>query len=144
MIRNKSLMLVYFILFIVISGCFNQKQLINVENAWANPGLKGGNSAIFFEISNTTETDDNLLEVYSEVASAVEIHQTKMVDGVMKMERQFSLSVPSGEKIIFAPGDLHVMLIGLNQDLNIGDTFNATLVFENGENIRVNVLVREP
>lgn len=144
MIRKKGLLLGYFILFAVIGGCINQEQVISVENAWANPGIKGGNSAVFFEISNATPTDDNLLEVQSVIASAVEIHQTSMVDGVMKMERQFSLPLPRGEKVIFTPGDLHVMLIDLKQDLNVGDTFNSTLIFEHSDDVSVSVLVREP
>lgn len=144
MIKNKKLLFGYIFLLFVISGCSNQKQVIRVEDAWANPGIKGGNSAIFFEISNSTGTDDNLLDVKSEVASAVEVHQTSMVDGVMKMERQFSLPIPSGEKVIFKPGDLHVMLIGLNQDLNVADSFDVTLIFEHGDDVSVNVLVREP
>jgi copper(I)-binding protein len=143
--KNKSLLFGYIILFtLMISGCFNQKQVINVEDAWANPGIKGGNSAIFFEISNPTEIDDSLLEVKSSIASAVEIHKTSMVDGVMKMERQFSLPVPREEKVIFKPGDLHVMLIGLNEDLKVGDTFNITLTFEQHDDVSLDVLVREP
>ena len=143
--KNKSLLFGYIILFtLMISGCFNQKQVINVEEAWANPGIKGGNSAIFFEISNLTKIDDTLLEVKSSIASAVEIHKTSMVDGVMKMERQFSLPVPREEKVIFKPGGLHVMLIGLNEDLKVGDTFNITLTFEQHDDVSLDVLVREP
>jgi hypothetical protein len=82
--------------------------------------------------------------VKSSIASAVEIHKTSMVDGVMKMERQFSLPVPRVEKVIFKPGGLHVMLIGLNEDLKVGDTFNITLTFEQHDDVSLDVLVREP
>ena len=144
MIKYKRLLFGYIILIMFMGGCFSQKQSVSVENAWANPGIMGGNSAIFFQVSNPTETDDNLLEVRSTVASAVEIHQTSEVDGVMKMERQFSVPVLHGEKTIFKPGDLHVMLIGLDQELNVGDKFDITLIFEHGDAVSVNVMVREP
>ncbi len=103
-----------------------------IKDAWARPGLAGGNSAVFFVIENPGEAD-LLLSASSDVAKAVELHMTMMQDGNMQMKHQINVPVSSGETV-FEPGGLHVMLIGLKNDLKAGDTFEVTLQFEkNGE-----------
>jgi copper(I)-binding protein len=113
-----------------------------VTEVWARPGLAGGNSAIFFKIENPGTTD-LLLSASSDVADAVELHKTVMQDGTMQMVHQMNVPVPTGETV-FKPGDLHVMLIGLRNDLKAGDTFSVTLNFQTAGGKTLNVTVREP
>lgn len=113
-----------------------------VIEVWARPGLAGGNSAIFFKIENPG-TADLLLSASSDVAGAVELHKTVMQDGAMQMVHQLNVPVPTGETV-FKPGDLHVMLIGLENDLNPGDTFTLVLNFETAGEKTLDVVVREP
>ncbi len=61
----------------------------------------------------------------------------------MKMMQQMNVPVPTGETV-FKPGDLHVMLIGLKNNLNPGDTFTVTLNFEMAGEKTLEVVVREP
>jgi len=105
----------------------------------------GQNDAVCFVIDNPTGQDDTLLEVRGDVAEAAEVHLSKMDEnGVMSMERQESVSVPARSAVEFKPGGLHVMLIDLKNDLQIGDAFEITLVFQNMGEINLNVPVREP
>ena len=113
-------------------------------DAWARPGLEDGNSAVFLEIQNYSGSDDNLDRVTSEIAKAVEIHRTKMIDGVMKMEKQTTVGIPNGAVTYFEPGGLHIMLINLNNDLSVGDEFQAILEFKEAGEIIINVPVHEP
>ena len=113
-----------------------------VTEVWARPGLAGGNSAIFFKIENPGSAD-LLLLASSDVAGAVELHKTVMQDGAMQMVHQLNVPVPTGETV-FKPGDLHVMLIGLENDLNPGDTFTLVLNFETAGEKTLDVVVREP
>jgi len=69
---------------------------------------------------------------------------TNLAGGVMMMVQQENVPVGAQSQIEFSPGGLHVMLIGLNQDLNPGDTFQVTLNFENAGQITMDVPVREP
>ena len=69
---------------------------------------------------------------------------TNLAGGVMMMVQQENVHVGAQSQIEFTPGGLHVMLIGLNQDLNPGDTFQVTLNFENAGRITLDVPVREP
>jgi len=115
---------------------------LQVKDAWARPGLAGGNSGAFFVIDNPGAAD-TLLSASSDVANAVELHKTVMEDGVMQMIQQNSVPVPKGETA-FAPGGLHVMLIGLNNDLPVGDSFDVTLNFEAAGEQTITVEVKEP
>lgn len=116
---------------------------LQVSDIWARPGLAGGTSAVYFVITNETAGTDTLLSASSDVASAVELHMTSMQDGNMQMMHQQEVMVQAG-KTEFQPGGLHVMLIGLNQDLNPGDTFSLTLDFATAGAIPLEVTVSEP
>ena len=115
---------------------------LEVNDVWARPGLAEGNSAVFFVIDNPG-AEDILLSASSDVAGAVELHKTIMEDGNMKMVHQMNVPVPTGETA-FKPGDLHVMLIGLKNELNPGDTFTLMLNFETAGEKTLTVVVREP
>ncbi len=119
----------FFVLAVFLAACGAAGSgEFQVRDAWARPALAGGNSAIFFVIENPGPADV-LLSASSEVAETVELHMTMMQDGNMQMTHQMNVPVPSGETV-FEPGGLHVMLIGLKNDLKAGDTFAATLQFE--------------
>ncbi len=133
----------------VISACRTnrnvgtQTEAVIVENAWARPGSQGDNSAVYFDI--TAPQGDRIVSVSSEVAEAVELHLSKMVDGVMKMEHQTEgIALPPGEVVNFMPGGYHVMLIGLVKDLSPDETFELSLAFENSPEISLEVPVKQP
>ena len=65
-------------------------------------------------------------------------------NGVMSMQPQESVPVPAQGTVEFKAGGLHVMLINLNRDLKVGDTFTVTLNFQNAGEITVDVTVKEP
>ena len=239
----------------LIAGC-TQADNLAVEEAWARPGIQDANSAVYFIVSNATSEGDTLLSAESDIATAVELHESmiKTVDegqgemvklmedeshehmedhhqdceiedhehegskdcedhhedgehhddhhgdgdmedhhaegehhdnhhedgdmedhheegehhndhhadanvgenametsmmagmegGVMMMVQQENVPVSAESQVEFKPGGLHVMLIGLKQDLNPGDTFAVTLNFENAGEITLDVPVREP
>lgn len=133
----------FFPLIVTIAGC-TVKSDIHISDVWARPGLAEGNSAVFFIVENSTNEDDTILSASSDIAEAVELHKSTLVDDVMKMEKQEFVPVPAGEDVFFKPGGLHVMLIGLEKDLMVGDEFGLLLTLENGGEISLNVVVKEP
>ena len=133
---------VFTALALVLATCGAGGGELQVNDAWARPGLAGGNSAVFFVIDNPGP-DDLLLSADSDVAEAVELHKTIMQDETMQMVQQMNVPVPIGETV-FKPGDLHVMLIGLENDLQPGDTFTVTVDFETAGKQTLDVTVREP
>jgi periplasmic copper chaperone A len=129
---------------LLLSGCRTEGAGITISNAWARPGFVGGTSAIYFVIENSGEQDDSLHSAESTVATSVELHESMMdSSGTMSMHEQHSISVPAKDQIAFQPGGLHVMLIDLTQELNVGDRFNLTLTFEGAGQVPVDVEVRQ-
>ena len=65
------------------------------------------------------------------------------MDGdVMQMHHMPSVSLAPGAGVTFEPGGLHIMLIGLQQELKEGDDFEVTLQFRDFEEIRIQVPVQ--
>jgi periplasmic copper chaperone A len=114
---------------------------VEVRDAWARPAAQGGNGAIYLVIRSPSA--DELIGVASEVAEAVEMHESIMSGDVMEMHQLMSVPLPAGEEVTFDPGGLHIMLVGLKQDLKIGDAFEISLRFRNHEALRVSVAVKD-
>lgn len=113
-----------------------------VSEAWARPGPAGGNSAAYFKLNNPTPEEDRLLGASSPVARSAELHLSEVdANGVASMRRQDFIDIPAGWQLAFAPGGLHVMLIGLTQDLDVGDTFPLALEFEHAGTLEIQVEV---
>ena len=139
---SRTLLLIC--LLVAISACSGNEEII-VQDAWARPGFFGDNSAVYFVLTNSGDSPDNLIGVESEITDMAEIHLSKMDSaGVMTMERQDLIVIPANEKLEFSPGGLHVMLVSLLRDLAPGDSFPLTLNFLNAGEITVEVKVRQP
>ena len=135
------LVVVVLVVAVFLAACGGEKS-VQVSNIWARPGLAGGNSAVYFVIDNSTAGEDVLLSASSDVAQAVELHMSMMEGDAMQMKMQQYVPIPAG-KTEFKPGGLHVMLIGLNSDLNIGDSFTVILNFETAGEQALTVMVKE-
>ncbi len=76
------------------------------------------------------------------VAKAAELHEHVMKGDVMEMRKvQGGVAVAKGATVKFAPGGLHVMLFGLMQKLEAGQSFPMTLTFEKAGDVPVEVKV---
>jgi hypothetical protein len=116
---------------------------MEVHEAWARPAAQGENGAIYFVIRNQEREADELTGVSSEIAEAVEMHESRMDGDVMQMHQLQFVPLEANAEITFEPGGLHIMLIGLKKDLKIGDEIELTLRFKNFEEINLLVPVRE-
>jgi hypothetical protein len=129
---------------VLLSACAPAAKDVEVTDVWARTGMAGGNSAVYMMLVNGTSTDDELLSASSDVAEAVELHESKMGEnGEMQMIPQASIPLEAGAQVEFKPGGLHVMLIGLKQELKAGDEFEVTLHFKNHADITLKVIVKE-
>lgn len=116
---------------------------IEVQGAWARPASEGRMSAAYFLISNFNEEDDRLIGVESDVAQAVEIHESyEREEGMMGMRETPEVDLPSQSTVKFEQGGLHIMLIQTTRTLADGDTFELTLNFENNESQTIEVPVQ--
>lgn len=116
---------------------------VSVSDAYARAVPPGQpNSAVFLTLSNASGEPQALVSAASPVADAVELHTHINDGGMMRMRRVERIEVPAGESVSLKPGGLHVMLIGLKQNLQPGDQVDLTLTFEDGAQTRVEAPVR--
>ena len=141
--RVNFKILLWILLVLTLAACSSSKGL-EVKDAWARPGMSGDNSAIYFTISNPGAEDDVLQSAECDVATQAELHMSSMdASGTMSMLPQESVAIPAGGQVEFKPAGLHVMLVGLKQNLKEGDTFKVTLNFEKTGAITLEVVVKQ-
>lgn len=119
---------------------------VSVTDAWARPAMQMSGmstAAVYLTLHNSGAEDDRLVGASTDAAETVELHQSSMEGGVMRMEPVDGIDVPAGETVRLEPGGLHLMLIGLTRDLAAGDHLTITLQFERAGEIEVDVEVRE-
>lgn len=122
-----------------------------IEEVWARPAMAGsggmgaaGTGALFMRIVNDSGEADRLVGGRTEVANTVEIHETVVEGEVMRMQMlPEGLEIPAGGEVVLKPGSYHVMLIGLQRDLKVGDRFEVELLFEKAGARVVTVEVKE-
>ena len=140
----KRILIFVLLSVMMLSACAPAATDIEASEVWARTGMAGGNSAVYLMLVNGTSANDELLSASSNVAEAVELHESKMGDnGEMQMIPQASIPLAAGAKVEFKPGGLHVMLIGLKQELKAGDEFEVTLHFKDHADITLKVIVKE-
>lgn len=97
--------------------------------------------AAFVEISNTGAEPDWLIAADSTAAMMAGIHETTMVDGIMKMRPIDRVEIPAGGSILLRPGGPHIMLMNLTAPLRKGATISVSLTFEKAGRIDLAILV---
>jgi len=143
--KNKTLIFLILLAAWLASACGSSSGELTIQDAWARPASAGENGAAYFVIENGTASDDTLLSVSSDIAAATEVHMSMMDgNGVMSMQMQEAVAVPAKGKVEFKAGGLHVMFVGLNRDLKVGDTIALTLTFKEAGNLVIEVPVTEP
>ena len=101
------------------------------------------NSAAFMAIENPGDEPRALVGADSSASAVVELHTHLHEDGMMKMRRVERIDLPAGETVTLEPGGLHLMLIGLTQDLKPGDELDVTLIFDDDHRQQIKVPVRD-
>ncbi len=104
---------------------------IKVKDAWIRPAATGGNTAAYLEIQNLTDQDDQLIKVEGNFAESFEIHETKEVNGKMKMSEVGALTVKAKSTLSLKPKSNHIMIFDVTKDLKKGNTETLTLTFKN-------------
>jgi copper(I)-binding protein len=119
-----------------------QVNKVQVNNAWMRL-LPPTSKMTAAYMSLKSDLDDRLVGVSSEVANVVEIHQSKMEDGVMSMQEVSCLELPAGQIVELKPQSYHLMVMGLKTALKAGDVHRFVLEFEQAGSLEIAVPVRD-
>lgn len=141
--RHLLIYAVSALLLVTAASAFAQSSSIHVEQSWARATPGGATTgAVYMTISNKSDVADRLTAMSSELADKAQIHEMKVVNGVMEMrEVAAGLPLPAGASVALKPGGYHIMLIGLKHPLKAGDTVPLTLTFEKAGTVAIKVPV---
>lgn len=114
---------------------------VTVKNAWIRatvPQQKVG--GVFLQIESTS--DAKLIEAHSTAAASAELHEMKFDNNIMRMREIDQLALPAGKPVDLKPGGYHLMLMGLKNQVKVGDVIPLTLVIENKDKKRQTIEVK--
>ncbi len=107
-----------------------------VEHAWARATPKAATTgAAYVTLVNNGTGDDRLVGASTPVAEKVQFHSETNENGVMKMRQLLTLDVSPAAPVVLKPGGIHMMLVGLKQQLKEGQALPLTLTFEKAGSI---------
>jgi hypothetical protein len=115
---------------------------VKFHDAWARataPGMPMG--AVYAEIENTGSENVTLVSVETSSARLAEIHESVEVNGMMRMREITPFVVEAGEIVSFRPAGKHIMLMGLKDALEEGQTLTLTATFSDGQAVAVEAVI---
>ena len=100
-------------------------------------------TAAYVTVTNTGGKAIQLAGARVEGAGRVEIHTTREVDGLMRMQQLSTLPIDPGQTVYLQPGGNHFMLFELEAMPRPGESRRMCLIFEGAEEECVDALVRK-
>lgn len=113
-----------------------------VEQAWIRllPGdlpLAG-----YLVLDNPGDRPLTLTGAHSAAFGRIAMHESRADSGVARMHAVEQLTIPPGDRLVFAPGGYHLMLLDRTRALQTGDQVPVILDFADGSSLRVLFPVR--
>ncbi|OGT73464.1 MAG: hypothetical protein A3I78_04285 [Gammaproteobacteria bacterium RIFCSPLOWO2_02_FULL_56_15] len=99
----------------------------------APPGASA--TAGYLSLENRGETDIELVEVTGTDFGKIEIHRTRIEDGVARMLRQAKVTIPATGGVEFKPGDYHLMIFRPARTFQAGEETVLEFHFSDGSTI---------
>jgi len=99
--------------------------------------------AAYMTIRNTTSEKVTLRSITSPQFEKVEMHRSRITDGIMRMQRLDTIEIPPRSQITLAPGGIHLMLVRPRHVLRPGDRVSLVLDFDSGRSYPITAPVRE-
>jgi copper(I)-binding protein len=135
----------------LLAGCSNEPATGNdptvtvaVADVMCRPTPNGRQMTGCY-VTLTASADDRLVSVSSPRAGRVEIHESKMENGMMMMtELRQGMPLPAGQTVELQPGGNHIMLLGVAEPMVAGQTVPLTLTFEKAAPVEVQAPVATP
>ena len=130
------------VLAVLIAGPVSAAEIM-VMDAYARVGRPGApTGAVSMMLHNMGAEEDRLIGAKSTVARAAQIHSTEVKDDIVSMRHiEDGVLLGAGQVHEFGRGGDHVMLMGLTEKLEDGDTVPVTLIFEKAGEVTVDVTV---
>ncbi len=125
---------------LALTACSNEPApplaVTGVELTKPMPGMSM--SAGYLILSNASSDATTITHVSSPQFGSVEMHETRIEDGISRMRKLPELVVEPGSEVVFERGGKHLMLMRPADDLS-----NVTLNFYSGDALLLSVAVSD-
>jgi copper(I)-binding protein len=133
--RKRLCTLVFAVILLTACGTENAESGIEVNQVKMGAGRSGEDRAVYLAMRNHGSEADQLTGVSSDAAEIVQFQNgTEVIDAI---------PVYADREFVFTPDGYHVMLIGLKQELRVGDEIEVVLQFQDHEDLTITVPVGE-
>jgi copper(I)-binding protein len=125
----------------LLSGCGQGDPAVNVQDAVVRlPAVQGNPGSAYFTL-RTNHTPMRILGVSSPQIQRIELHESEMVGGHMRMGPLDDNSFTAEGVMVFEEGGRHAMLFGINPAVRAGGTVRVTFDFDNAPDVTLDVPV---
>jgi len=119
------------------------EEIIQIDDPWVNEAPPTINiNAGYLKITNNSMETIELIKAKSDVYERIEFHITKVDDGIAKMEKQDTLSIPAQSILSFSPGGYHLMMFNNHEPVRAGSYIPIELIFSNQTSYHINAEVK--
>jgi periplasmic copper chaperone A len=117
---------------------------VTLEQAWvrAMPPTRRMTAA-YLTVTNTGAQPLVISSASADIAATVEIHTSREVDGLVRMEQLDQVPVGPGQSVHFSPGGMHLMLLEMPAMPPPGSESQLCLGFADGRSACVEAPVRK-
>ena len=148
-IKNKNIKNIFAISAIAVSAIFSNNFAfaanaddIEITDEFVRlnaPNAKA--TGAFMNIKNKTNAEIKIISAENTVSQKTELHTHMDENGVKKMRQIPEIIIPANGSVVLKPGDLHIMLIGLNQPLQENQKVDIKINFADGSTKIISPLV---
>ena len=126
--KNTFVSLLLFCFALPVSAQQNASALPTISDVWVKATIPGGSvSGAYMHIKSAARV--KLIKVESPAAGLIELHESKITNGVMEMKAVDGVEIPTGKSVTLKPGGMHVMMMKIAKPIIVGDKVPLTLTF---------------
>jgi len=114
------------------------------DSLWARATLPGRKMTAIYGQLASKSLPIRVTDMRSNLSKAIELHETTMIDGKMRMSEIDWPSLEPGKPLLLKPGGTHLMVFGLAHPLMEGDELLLDIEVESGEIYSIPVQVQSP
>lgn len=133
--RKRFFTLILAAILLTACGAGSAESGIEVRQVKMGAGAQGEDRAVYLAIRNRSSETDQLTGATSESAEVTQLQNGTQVVSM--------IPVYADKEFVFIPDGYHVMLVGLKQELHVGDEIEVVLQFRDHEDLTISVPVGE-
>jgi copper(I)-binding protein len=132
-LSKKLLNLILLVIALLISTEILAAPNVEIENAWVASAEASDDMSVAF-MSLFSHEDLILTSVTSPKIKTIEMHNTILEKGIMKMRMTHEIKIDHGKTFEFKSGGSHLMLMDFKGPLKAGQKVKLTLHFKDKKN----------